>query len=61
MLARQLALNQQLVRAGGDPAAVSAAVDSATFGVQRLEPAREYQTERLVLGIIVGHPGLRRR
>jgi ABC-2 type transport system permease protein len=54
VLARQVALNQQIVSAGGDPAAVSAAVESATFGVQTLEPARQYQTERLILGVIVG-------
>jgi len=54
LLARQVALNRQIAAAGGDPAAVSAAVNSATFGVQTLEPPRQYQTERLVLGVIVG-------
>jgi ABC-2 type transport system permease protein len=54
VLARQVALNHQITQAGGDPAAVSAAVDRATFDVAPLEPAREYQTARLVLGIIAG-------
>ena len=53
VLARQIALNQQLVQAGANPAAVSAAVNSATFDLQRLEPARPYQIQRLVLGFIV--------
>jgi ABC-2 type transport system permease protein len=53
VLVRQIALNQQLVKAGADPAAVSSAVNSASYSVDRLEPARPYQTERLVLGILV--------
>lgn len=54
VLARQIALNEELTRAGVDPAVVSAAVESASFGVQSLEPARQYETQRLVLGVIVG-------
>lgn len=54
VLVRQITLNEQIIRAGGDPAAVAAAVDSADFDVRTLEPAREYQVPRLVLGIIVG-------
>jgi len=53
VLVRQIALNQQLVKAGADPAAVTNAVNNASYSVDRLEPARPYQTERLVLGIIV--------
>ena len=53
VLVRQVALNQQLVKAGADPAAVSSAVSNASYSVDRLEPARPYQTERLVLGILV--------
>jgi len=52
-LARQLALNDQIVRLGGDPAAVTSALSTATFDVQSLEPVNDYQVERLVLGIIV--------
>jgi len=54
VLARQIALNEQITRVGGDPAAVSAAVDSATFGLQTLAPPREFEGPRLLLGIIVG-------
>jgi ABC-2 type transport system permease protein len=54
VLARQLALDQQLVRAGADPAAVTAAVNAATVDVRSLQPAREFQTQRFVLSIIVG-------
>lgn len=54
VLARQIALNEQITKAGADPAAVAAAVDAATFDVRSLEPAREYQVQRLVLGIIAG-------
>src|SRR5262245_14391032 len=53
VLVRQIALNQQLVKAGADPAAVTNAVNNASYSVDRLEPARPYQTERLVLDIIV--------
>jgi ABC-2 type transport system permease protein len=54
VLARQIALNRQLVQAGANPASVSEAVNSATFDVQRLQPAPPFQTQRLILGVIVG-------
>jgi ABC-2 type transport system permease protein len=54
VLVRQVALNQQLVQAGADPAAVAAAVNGATFAVTPLEPTEPFQAQRLVLGVIVG-------
>jgi ABC-2 type transport system permease protein len=54
VLVRQIVLNEQIARAGGDPAAVAAAVDAASFGLTTLEPPREFQLQRLVFGIIVG-------
>src|SRR5262245_28170912 len=53
VLVRRIALDHQLVKAGADPPAVTNAVNTASYSVDRLEPARPYQTERLVLGIIV--------
>jgi ABC-2 type transport system permease protein len=53
VLARQVALNDQITRAGGDPAAVNAAVGAASVDVQTLEQAREFQVQRLVIGILV--------
>jgi ABC-2 type transport system permease protein len=54
VLARQNALNKEVSRVGGDPAAVNAAVDAAHVDVRSLEPAREYQGARIALAIIVG-------
>jgi ABC-2 type transport system permease protein len=54
VLLRQSVLNDQIIRAGGNPATVATAVDSATLPVRTLEPAREFQTQRFVLSIIVG-------
>src|SRR5262249_12940664 len=54
VLVRQVALNQQLVKAGADPSAVAAAVNNASFAVVPLQPASPYQTQRLILGVIVG-------
>jgi ABC-2 type transport system permease protein len=54
VLVRQLVLNEQITRAGGDPAAVAAAVESATVSVRSLEPAREFQIQRFILSIVVG-------
>lgn len=54
VLARQIALNDEIERLGGDPAAVSAAVESAGYEVQALEPGREFDVQRLVIGIVVG-------
>jgi ABC-2 type transport system permease protein len=54
VLARQLALNDEIARLGGDPAAVTAAVDSAQIDVRSLEPAREYQGARIALAFVAG-------
>jgi ABC-2 type transport system permease protein len=54
VLARQLVLNEQITRLGGDPAAVASAVDAATFELRTLEPPREHEGARLLLGIVVG-------
>jgi ABC-2 type transport system permease protein len=54
VLARQVALNDQIARLGGDPAAVNSAVDAATFDVRTLDPRREHEGARLLLGIVVG-------
>ncbi|HEV2778731.1 MAG TPA: ABC transporter permease [Actinophytocola sp.] len=54
VLAGQLALNQEIVRLGGDPAQVNAAVANASVDVESLEPPYPYQPQQLVLGIIAG-------
>lgn len=54
VLARQLVLDQQLIQAGADPAAVARAVDAATVDVRSLEPAARVDTQRFTLSIIVG-------
>jgi ABC-2 type transport system permease protein len=54
VLNRQIVFSQQITQLGGDPAAVSAAVDKATVDVRALNPPKQYQVERLILGVIVG-------
>ncbi len=54
VLERQLVLSDQITKAGGDPAAVAAAVDAASVDVRTLEPPPQYQTQRIVIGVIVG-------
>lgn len=54
VLARQQVLNEQIVRAGGDPAAVNAAVAAASVHVRTLEPAGAYRGERIAVGVIAG-------
>jgi ABC-2 type transport system permease protein len=54
VLARQLALNDQITRAGGDPAAVNAAVDAANVETESLDPPRDNKGPRILLGMIVG-------
>lgn len=51
-LARQIAFTEQVVRLGGDPAAIATAVEGASFGVPPLAPAEPFQTARLILGLI---------
>ena len=54
VLVRQLVLNDEISRAGGDPAAVNAAVEAASFDLRTLEPPRDHQGPRILLGMIVG-------
>jgi ABC-2 type transport system permease protein len=54
VLASQLALNQEIVRLGGDPTQVNAAVATASVDVESLEPPYPYQGQQLVLGMIAG-------
>jgi ABC-2 type transport system permease protein len=54
VLARQLALNEEITRAGGDPATVNAAVDAAGFDLRTLETPRDNQGPRILLAMIVG-------
>jgi ABC-2 type transport system permease protein len=53
-LARQIALDDQVTRLGGDPAAVNGAVGSASFALRTLEPPRQHEGARLLLAIVVG-------
>lgn len=54
VLAGQLALNQQIVDLGGDPARVATAVAGAKAEVRPLEPPFDYDGQQLVLGMIAG-------
>ncbi len=54
VLAGQVALNQEIVRLGGDPAQVNAAVADASVDVEELEEPYPYDPQQLVLGIIAG-------
>lgn len=54
VLAGQLALNQQVVALGGDPAKVQAAVADAAVEVLPMEKPFDYSGEQLVLGYIAG-------
>jgi ABC-2 type transport system permease protein len=54
VLAQQLALNQQIVGLGGDPAQVEAAVAGARVDIQPMEKPFDYNGQQLVLGIIAG-------
>ncbi len=54
VLSRQVALDQQLRKAGADPAAVSAAVNGTRVDVQTLEPVDPHRAQRLGIGIVAG-------
>jgi ABC-2 type transport system permease protein len=54
VLVRQVALDQQLVQAGADPAAVTRAVNAASFDLTALQPPKPVDVSRLVFGILVG-------
>lgn len=53
-MARQLALGAQIDELGGDPAAVEAALASATVAVEPINPPFDYDGEQLVLGMLAG-------
>ena len=54
VLAGQVALNEEIVELGGDPAQVSSAVADAKVEVEELEKPYPYDPQQLVLGIIAG-------
>jgi ABC-2 type transport system permease protein len=54
VLAGQLALNQQIIALGGDPARVTAAVAGANVEVRPMEQPFDYNGQQLALGIIAG-------
>ena len=54
VLAGQLALNQEIVDLGGDPAQVNEAVADATVSVEPLEEPFPYDGQQLVLGAVAG-------
>ncbi len=53
-LARERALDTQIVRLGGDPAKVAGAESSATVRVTALDPAPQVQSQHIVVGIAIG-------
>jgi ABC-2 type transport system permease protein len=54
LLARQLAQDTAISAQGGDPAKVNQAVAAAKVDVAPLQKATEYNTSRVVLGLLVG-------
>lgn len=54
VLAGQLALNQEIVELGGDPARVNAAVADAGVDVEPLEEPFPYEGQQLLLGAVAG-------
>ncbi|CRK61407.1 Putative ABC iron siderophore transporter, fused permease and ATPase domains [Alloactinosynnema sp. L-07] len=54
VLAGQLALNQQIVDLGGDPARVAETVAAAKAEVRPMEPPFDYNGQQLVIGMIAG-------
>lgn len=53
-MASQLALDQQIIQLGGNPATVLHAVGSSGASVHPLQKPYPYQTQQLILGIIAG-------
>jgi ABC-2 type transport system permease protein len=54
VLARNLALDNQISALGGDPATVNAAVSNAGLDLQVLSPPHEYDVAQIVLGSVAG-------
>jgi ABC-2 type transport system permease protein len=54
VLAQDRALDARISAIGGDPAAVRAATAQARAQVRSLHPPHVYQSQRLVLGVVVG-------
>jgi ABC-2 type transport system permease protein len=54
VLAGQLALNQQIIALGGDPARVTAAVAGANVEMRPMEQPFDYNGQQLALGVIAG-------
>jgi ABC-2 type transport system permease protein len=53
-VAGQSALDEQIVRLGGDPADVAAQVRQASVAVTALEPSPNYDPQRLAVGSVAG-------
>lgn len=54
VMARQVAQNQAIAAAGGDPQLVNTAVAAAGVQVSSLETVPRYQNERIVMGMVAG-------
>ncbi|WP_200941803.1 ABC transporter permease [Angustibacter sp. Root456] len=54
VLARQVAQDQAVAAAGGDAAQVRAAVARSAVQVRSVEPATQFQSERIALGLVAG-------
>ncbi|HEX6471494.1 MAG TPA: ABC transporter permease [Streptosporangiaceae bacterium] len=54
VLARQQALDEQIIKAGGDPAAVERAVAGASVHVRALVPGGAFRGERIAVGVVAG-------
>ncbi|HEX3781193.1 MAG TPA: ABC transporter permease [Pseudonocardiaceae bacterium] len=52
--AREVALDEQIVHLGGDPATVDRAVATASVRVRTLQPVEHYNTQGIAIGIAAG-------